>query len=76
MKANNYNIKKIEKVVRENYFVKDRVEILTDLGYNVEIRAMGSGGLLQRKDMKNGIVRIQISYGWGRYNYAYCVELF
>lgn len=69
------DIKKIEKVVRENRLVSDRVEVLKKMGYEVSEFAMGPGGKLQQKIMSDGTVRVQIGYGHGRHNYAMAVTL-
>ena len=62
----------IQNVVRENRLVSDRVIKLREMGYTVKECPMGSGGVLQVKEMK-GETRIQIGYGKGNYNYAYAV---
>ena len=64
----------IEKVVRENRLVSDRVIKLREMGYTVEERAIGSGGVMQVKELKSE-TRIQVGYGKGKYNYAYAVIL-
>lgn len=66
------DLKNIQKVVSDNRLVSDRVEKLREMGYTVEERLMGSGGVLQVKEMKKE-TRIQIGYGKGKYNYAYAV---
>lgn len=43
-------------------------------GLNPVTRNMGTGGVFQAKAV-NGVTRVQISSGWGRYNYAWVVEL-
>lgn len=68
------DLKTITKVVNENKRVSDRIEKLQELGYSVAEFAMGSGGVLQVKELKNKI-RVQISYGRGKWNYAYAVSL-
>ncbi len=65
----------IQKVIRDNRLVKDRVRLLKLQGYKIESFPFGSGGVGQVKEMKSGKTRIQISYGTGRYNYALGVEL-
>ena len=77
MKAKNYReqLSEIKSVVVNNRLIKDRVSKLTELGYDVQELPMGSGGVLQVKEMANGDVRIQIGYGHGRSNYAMCVVL-
>lgn len=68
------DLKTITKVVNENKRVSDRIEKLQKLGYSVAEFAMGSGGVLQVKELKCE-TRVQISYGHGRYNRAYAVSL-
>lgn len=55
--------------------IEARIEHLRNKGYTVAEYPMGSGGVGQYKQMADGSVRIQIGYGHGRYNYAYCVVL-
>ena len=43
-------------------------------GLHPVTRNMGSGGVFQVKEV-SGVTRVQISSGWGRYNYAWVVEL-
>ena len=43
-------------------------------GLSPVTRWMGKGGVFHVKEV-NGITRVQISAGWGRYNYAWVVEL-
>lgn len=62
----------IQEVVLENHLVSDRIKKLRKMGYTVDIRRMGSGGVMQIKRLKNE-TRIQVSYGYGKYNYAYVV---
>lgn len=68
------DLKTITKVVNENKRVSDRIEKLQELGYLVAEFSMGSGGVLQVKELKDE-TRVQISYGRGKYNYAYAVSL-
>lgn len=49
-------------------------EKLRSLGFTVEQKPMGSGGVFQVKNIK-GSTRVQIGYAHGRHNYAYCVIL-
>ena len=67
------DLKTITKIVNENKRVSDRIEKLQELGYSVAEFAMGTGGVLQVKELKDEI-RVQISYGHGRSNYAYAVS--
>jgi len=66
------DLKNIQNVVRDYRLVSDRVEKLREIGYTVKECAMGSGGVMQVKEMK-GETRIQVGYGRGKYNYAYAV---
>ena len=68
------DLKTITKVVNENKRVADRIEKLQELGYSVAELAMGSGGVLQVKELKDE-THVQISSGRGKYNYAYAVRL-
>ena len=68
------NLKTITKVVNENKRVSDRIKKHKKLGYSVSEVSMGSGGVLQVKELKDE-TRVQISYGHGKYNYAYAVRL-
>lgn len=68
------DLKTITKVVNENKRVSDRIKKLRELGYSVSEVSMGSGGVLQVKEL-NLETRVQISYGWGYNNYAYAVRL-
>ena len=68
------DLKTITKVVNENKRVSDRIKKLQKLGYSVSEVSMGGGGVLQVKELKDE-TRVQISYGSGRYNYAYAVRL-
>ncbi len=43
-------------------------------GLSPVTRHMGAGGVFQVKDV-DGVTRVQISAGWGRYNYPWVVEL-
>ena len=43
-------------------------------GLSPVTRWMGKGGVFQVKEV-NGVTRVQISSGCGRYNYAWVVEL-
>ena len=67
-------INDIRKIIAKYRFVADRESELTDKGYYVTERAMGSGGTGQIKILASEI-RVQIGYGHGRNNYAKCVIL-
>ena len=77
MKTKNFKeqYNEIKSVVENNRLVEDRVNKLTELGYDVQELPMGSGGVLQVKEIKDGTIRVQVGYGHGRYNYAMCVVL-
>ena len=62
----------IMNIVNQKRFVKDRVSSLIDLGYDVRRITMGSGGVGQVRKKSFGFC-IQISYGIGKYNFAYVV---
>lgn len=67
--------KKVMEIVHNNRLCTKRNEALINAGYTIETKAMGSGGVGQVRLTKRGQYRVQISYGTGRYNYAYCVTL-
>lgn len=67
-------IKQIAEVVKTNRLVSERVKQLRQLGFRVEEKPMGSGGVLQIKKLKSE-TRVQIGYGRGRNNYAMTVIL-
>ena len=66
--------KTIMQIVENTRRVKERIEILSDR-FHVENKAMGSGGVGQVKELKDHF-RVQVSYGIGKWNYAYCVILY
>lgn len=80
---NNFDLKNsLEKTVQKDVFkaqskfrnVTKRNEYLESLGYEIERKPMGSGGVGQIKEMTNlKEFRVQTSYGIGTYNYAYCI---
>ena len=55
--------------------IDDRISILRDLEFvgHFEEKPMGSGGVGQYKEMKDGTLRVQIGYGHGKSNYAMCL---
>ena len=65
----------IQRIIRDNRLIEDRVWLLKLQGYKIDTFAFGSGGVGQIKEMKSGKTRIQISYARGEYNYALGVEL-
>jgi len=77
MKTKNFKeqFEEIKNVVKSSRLVDDKVNKLTELGYDVQELPMGSGGVLQVKEMRDGTIRVQIGYGHGRYNYAMCVVI-
>lgn len=62
----------IINIVNNNRIVAKRVEALRKIGYRVESRPMGKGGVFQIKKINNE-VRIQIGYGTGKCNDAMAV---
>ncbi len=60
------------KVIKNNYFINDRIDSLQNMDFSVDEKAMGSGGVGQIKEVK-GCYRMQI--GYGRHNYAFVVYL-
>ena len=62
----------IRKVLDTEYFIRNRVARLRELGYICEERPMGSGGVGSINETKKEI-RIQIGYGHSKWNYAFCV---
>lgn len=64
----------ITNAVNTYRLIKDRIAALTEKGFRVEIRPMGSGGVLQVRQA-SGETRVQIGYGRGRWNYAPVVIL-
>lgn len=64
-----YDILKIKEVIKNNRLIADRENKLKEMGYTIETRAMGTGGVGQVEKLKSES-RMQIGYGSGRYNYA------
>lgn len=64
----------IDYIIKENYHIENRVQQLKNSGYTVVEKFMGSGGVGQVKVVDNTI-RIQVSYGKGKYNLAQVVEI-
>ena len=66
----------VDKSINNFYHIADRVEFLDEILSKSNIKylfnelPMGSGGVGQIKEMKDGSIRFQIGYGHGRYNYA------
>lgn len=67
-------VKEIGKVVSSERLVANRIAKLIKLGYEVNEYAMGSGGVMQIKQLENE-TRVQIGYGHGKHNYAFAVSL-
>ena len=65
----------IENIVKTNRLVFNRTSKLQALGFEVQELPMGSGGVLQKKKMASGQIRVQIGYGHGKHNYAMTVIL-
>jgi hypothetical protein len=71
MKTDNLEI--IE-IVKNNRIVADRIKQLSDKGYQIVTRSMGTGGVLQEKRGRK-CTYVQIGYGVGKYNYASAVKI-
>jgi hypothetical protein len=67
-------IKKVTNIERETIAVKIARKYPVNI-YFVE-KPMGSGGVGQIKEMKDNSIRVQISYGHGRNNYANCAIIY
>ena len=52
----------IQRVIRDNRLIEDRVSILEHHGYKIGSFSFGSGGVGQIKEMKSGKTRVRISY--------------
>lgn len=64
--------KQIMQIVAENKTVSARETALHKAGFSYDTFPMGSGGVGQVKIMSDHI-RIQVSYGVGKHNYATAV---
>lgn len=72
--------KEVRRVIGHYHYIKDREDelmktipsILGD-GFSIETLPMGSGGVGQIKEMKDGTTRIQFGYGVSKHNYAKCL---
>lgn len=60
------------RAIKRHRLSSNRIDELREKGYTVKRVPMGSGGVGQIKQLKNEF-RFQITYGTGRYNYAYAV---
>jgi len=78
MKAiKNVDLKKVDEIraiCKNNRFIDARKNILEDCGYTVNYGRMGSGGVGHIRYMKDEI-RIQITCGYTRSNYAHYINL-
>ena len=70
----NKRIDKVREVINQFYYVQDRIDLLSLNWFQTDIKPMGSGGVGQIKEV-DGCYRMQISYGWGKWNYANIVYL-
>lgn len=52
--------------------ISERINFCEENSIFVKTCKMGTGGVFQIRQMKSGEKRLQISAGWGRYNYAHC----
>jgi hypothetical protein len=52
----------IQRIIRDNRLIEDRVWLLKLQGYKIDTFAFGSGGVGQIKEMKSGKTRVRISY--------------
>lgn len=68
-------INQITEIVKKNRLVSDRIIKLKAAGFYLGRFYMGSGGVLQVKELKNEF-RVQISYGVGKHNYAFAVVIY
>lgn len=68
-------IEQIDIIIKSNKSINDRIIAIEAKGFDVQKLAMGSGGVGHIKIMQNGTVRVQISHGVGKYNYAWVVVL-
>ena len=65
----------IQRIIRDNRLIEDRVWLLKLQGYKIESFLFGSGGVGQIKEMDSGKTIVQISHATGGNNYALGVEL-
>lgn len=64
-------LRQILEGINANRLIQDRLQYCAARGFETDIVPMGCGGVGQWKQMRDGSVRVQISHGWGRYNYAH-----
>lgn len=67
-------VAEIKEVIANNRWIGDRIAKLSDLGYEMTSRAMGSGGVGQLKGNRTNTF-VQIGCGRGRGNVAMVVVL-
>jgi hypothetical protein len=60
----------LEVIIEKNRLVADRLLECSQRAIKTESARMGSGGVGQVKVMQDGSIRVQISHGTGRWNYA------
>jgi hypothetical protein len=72
LRKNHRHITNIKRIISNDRLVQNRINMLRALGYIVEWRCMGVGGVGQLK-LTRKEARVQISAGWGRFNYAFAV---
>lgn len=65
---------KVAIVVESIRLIKYRLSALVNAGFFVCQKAMGNGGCGHVKKINNTIYQ-QVSCGYGKYNYAWCVIL-
>jgi len=67
----------MEQIIKNERLVANRIEKLEKEGYRIEYNvAMGAGGVGQvRYFPRLGCHRIQVSAGYGQYNYATVVRI-
>lgn len=75
-KLNQRHYRDIMYMVNKINNISIRKSVLESLGYKVEEKRMGNGGVGQIKYLpKKKELRIQIAYGHSFFNYANCVVL-
>jgi len=66
----------VKKMISGIRLISDREQILSEYEmFYFDDFYMGSGGVGQYKEMKDGTLRIQIGYGKGRNNKARCAVI-
>lgn len=71
MKATARSVAAVRKVIQDNYWVKDRVNILTKRGYTVKVTKVRSGGIGKLHDFPRS-AKLQIGSS-DLYNRAFAV---